>query len=258
MHHVVCLKWGEKYPADYVNRLYAMVQRQLQATHDFYCVADHPRGLDSGIQYIPLPDLGLVGWWNKLWLFSPEFPLRGPCLFLDLDIVIARPVDCLFEHEPDTVFCAIQDSVRDEFNTSVMRWQAGDPRLSPLWGHFVAFVHTLETSPIARAKRIARFLRRRFARKPHKRIYRLGDMTELGGYRGDQGWLSDQLRYVDWATSYPRPWCFSFKWGTRKEAHDDCWQPRRDWPIGACIAVFEGKPKPHQCTDIPWVAENWR
>src|SRR5260370_39977505 len=40
--NVVCLKWGVKYPADYVNRLHRMVKRSLERPHRFVCLDDDP------------------------------------------------------------------------------------------------------------------------------------------------------------------------------------------------------------------------
>ena len=40
MKNVVCIKWGEKYSAEYVNRLYGMVQRQLSLPHRFVCLTE--------------------------------------------------------------------------------------------------------------------------------------------------------------------------------------------------------------------------
>jgi hypothetical protein len=89
--NVVCLKWGTKYSPDYVNKLAAMVRRNLSRPHRFVCLTEDRTGVYDSIKCLPLPDedLGLTGWWHKLSLFCPEVhDLAGPTLFPDLDIVI--------------------------------------------------------------------------------------------------------------------------------------------------------------------------
>ncbi len=257
MRQVVCLKWGDKYSPEYVNRLYAMVERQLHHKHRFYCVTDNPAGLDPTIHVIPLPDHGLHGWWNKMWLFSPQFPLQGECLFLDLDVVIAEPIDCLFEFAPEKAFCSIKDFVRDEFNTSVVRWHAGDPRITRIWHDFLQFVAQLQASPWERLKRLGHYLRRRLSLKARKRIHRSGELTHLGRYQGSQKWLSERIWEKPWVAAYPRGWCFSFKWGSDKRLALADQRPEGHWEEGGRVAVFEGRPKPHECLNVPWVAQHW-
>jgi len=43
--NVLCMKWGNKYPADYVNRLYSMVARNMQRPFRFICLTEDSVGL---------------------------------------------------------------------------------------------------------------------------------------------------------------------------------------------------------------------
>ena len=43
--NVLCMKWGTKYPADYVNRLYSMVARNMQRKFRFVCLTEDSEGL---------------------------------------------------------------------------------------------------------------------------------------------------------------------------------------------------------------------
>ena len=49
MKNVLCIKWGNKFPADYVNKLYRMVERHLSLPHRFVCLTDNTTGLNSEI-----------------------------------------------------------------------------------------------------------------------------------------------------------------------------------------------------------------
>ena len=44
---VVCVKYGTKYGANYVNRLASMVRRQSSVDVDFFCLTDDPAGFGS-------------------------------------------------------------------------------------------------------------------------------------------------------------------------------------------------------------------
>lgn len=242
---VVCLKWGDKYPPDHVNRLHRMVRRHLRREHAFFCLTDNPEGLDEGVAVLPLPDLQLVGWWNKLWLFSADFPLRGRVLFLDLDLVILRDLDALVDFEAERLFVSIADYVHErEFNTSVFHWQAGAPELDAVWREFLAFKSALDLSRRANFFRYLAFLRRRLALKRRKRVASMGELTHLGRYQGSQKWLSELIWDKPWSAAFPAGWCGSYKRGGA--SHPD-----------ARLVVFEGRPKPHECLQLPWVRENW-
>jgi hypothetical protein len=84
--NVVTVKTGTGYTADYVNRMFSMVRRNLQIPFDFYCLTENPEGLAPDIQPIHLHEV-LPRWWNKMFLFSDLIP-TGPMLYLDLDQVI--------------------------------------------------------------------------------------------------------------------------------------------------------------------------
>jgi len=70
-YHVICFKWGAKYGADYVNRLYGMVARHLSAEFLLHCFTDDASGIRSEVRCHDLPDLGCAvpinvpGMWRK-------------------------------------------------------------------------------------------------------------------------------------------------------------------------------------------------
>ena len=51
---IVCVKYGTKYGADYVNKLYRGVQRNLTLPHKFVCFTENPEGLEEGVTAIAL------------------------------------------------------------------------------------------------------------------------------------------------------------------------------------------------------------
>lgn len=80
-----CLKVGDKYTANHVNRLRDHIPGIM-------CLTDDPTGLNGN--YMTLPDLPLHGVWWKMYLFHYNFP-QGT--FLDLDIDIRKPIDGIFK-----------------------------------------------------------------------------------------------------------------------------------------------------------------
>ena len=67
---ILCMKWGTKYGPEYINRLYAMVRRQLRGEFRFVCLTDESDGIRAEVQCLPIPDLALPagiierGWQN--------------------------------------------------------------------------------------------------------------------------------------------------------------------------------------------------
>jgi len=103
--YVFCIKWGTLYGAEYVNRLYSMIDRNLTVDYEFVCFTDNTDGLYDNIKTYPLPPLGVdhpknvPGKWTKTALWQADlFGLKGVALFVDLDTVIVDNIDCFFEH----------------------------------------------------------------------------------------------------------------------------------------------------------------
>lgn len=151
--NVLCLKWGTRYPAFYVNRLFAQVKKNLSRPFRFVCVTDDPDGIDPGVECVPFPeDPGVPDrpWPNifvKLCLFKPGFAdLRGPTLFSDVDQLIVRPIDKFFDYHPGD-FCIIHNWVerRKAFlrklpfigNSSCFRFDAGSEQAARVYEIFL-------------------------------------------------------------------------------------------------------------------------
>ncbi|GLE06226.1 hypothetical protein PINS_up015468 [Pythium insidiosum] len=135
---VVCVKWGNKYGADYVNKLYRGVRRHLDARRvcmRFVCLTDDATGIDSSTE---MTCIGLEGhwrgWWNKVELFAPSVAsrLERHCVYIDLDTVIVGDLTELLlslarQLETTLVLMLKTDSMANEqrlggYNSSVIAW----------------------------------------------------------------------------------------------------------------------------------------
>ena len=135
--NVLCMKWGTKYGATFVNKLHQMVKRHLSIPFRFVCLTDDPKGIDEGIEVFPIPPFPQKnsihsskairdGGWKKLLTFSsPLYDLTGTALFLDLDLVIVDKIDDFFLPQGD--FFIIRDWLKPEItgNSSVYRFEIG-------------------------------------------------------------------------------------------------------------------------------------
>lgn len=139
--NILCLKWGDLYGPEYVNRLYAGVKRNLSREFRFVCVTDNATGLTDGVETVPIPADPHVltrQWPNifiKLCLFQNGFAnLEGPTLFLDIDLLVVGSLDKFFDYRPGE-FCIIHNWVERRKrwfnklpnigNSSCFRFEAG-------------------------------------------------------------------------------------------------------------------------------------
>ena len=108
MKQIICIKWGNKYGPDYVNRLYGMVSRNITPPFIVHCFTDNTDGIRDDVVTHPLPDLGcehpknVPGKWTKTALWGATLDgLEGKALFVDLDSVIVGSLDDLFSYGDD-------------------------------------------------------------------------------------------------------------------------------------------------------------
>lgn len=71
---VACVRWGDKYGPEYVERLAFGVRRNLSRRYGFVCFTDDVTALNGmvGVEARPLGEgcKGWRGWWHKAFLFS--------------------------------------------------------------------------------------------------------------------------------------------------------------------------------------------
>jgi len=158
---VVCVKWGSKYDANYVNKLHAGVLAHFSGPFDFVCYTDDPSGLGAAVTAQLLDDLpGWDGWWLKAALFGPKGVRAGRVVYLDLDTIVVGSLDALFAFEGSFATLAADEWTceRDNHagvNSSVMLWDAATcyTALAPVYEglldgrvfrHLMRFDHWLE------------------------------------------------------------------------------------------------------------------
>ena len=133
-YNVIVVKWGDKFTAEHVNRLYRMAKRNITLPFNFYCYTEDPTNIYNEVNIIPLDEsLGLEAWWWKLTIFKKN-ELKGINLFLDLDVVIQNNIDHLFSqafenklvlisHEDEDIRLDIESFFTFTFyNSSIMIW----------------------------------------------------------------------------------------------------------------------------------------
>ncbi len=245
--NVLCLKWGTRYDANYVNILFHSVRRHLSRPFNFYCCTENADGLDAEIRIIPFPDNPGIkrGWPDilvKLMVLQDDFgDLVGPTLFLDLDIVIMDDIGPLFDYKPGE-YCIIHNWVnwRKQLlgrrpavgNSSVFRFDAGRSN------------HVYET-----------FLRE------------MSQAEDTGIYNTEQAFLTHAMEKVNW---WPDEWVRSYKWNCRPAFPLNLLVTPKA-PPGCRILVFHGRPDPdeaihgykgrklhHHMRAAPWLADHWK
>ena len=213
--NVICIKWGSKFGAEYVNKLHRMVEKNLTIPHRFVCFTDNAEGIEDGVEIRPLPKFDENEKipdkaWRKLSLFNKELSdLKGTALFLDLDIVIKSNLDAFCEEEGEFLIFKEWDFPKDIIgNSSVFRFEIG--------------VHPdiLEN------------------------FYNEGDDIR-DRYKNEQAFLSYEMHRKGILKYWNKDWCVSFK--------RNCLQPfplnfikEPNDPENAKIIVFHGRPTPEQ------------
>lgn len=128
----ICVKWGEKYSADYVNILYSMISKNIDVPFKLYCYTDIYNGIDQPIEKISI-NSSLKGWWPKLDLL--KIFTEGDMILLDLDIVILKKLEILPSIKTRTLSILPSQWKNNYFdkekvkgyptlyNSSIMKWQ---------------------------------------------------------------------------------------------------------------------------------------
>jgi hypothetical protein len=230
--NVVCLKWGNKYDAGYVNKLYAGVKRNSTVDFKFWCFTDDATELNQNIEITPLPHGNrLNSWWNKLYLFSRDLPMsrNSTVVYIDLDTLIVDNIDHILtaDYQKLTVLRDFYHGLvksAGRVGSGLMAWRHG--AYDYVWKSFM--------------------------RDPEKAVKKATP-------HGDQWWIERAVADVSyWQDSYPDQ-VVSFKVHCRKGLPDQ-----------AKIVCYHGRPSiPESAEDTnsvdkwtiapqPWVLIHWR
>ncbi len=242
MQTIICMKWGTRYGPEFVNRMWAAVQRNTDRPTRLVCLTDDETGIDPMVQCHPIPDINLPPElintpWRKLVLWrDPLADLSGDVLFLDLDLVITGSLDVMFDFEPGR-YCVIENWTQmgqGNGNTSAFRFPVGK---------YASIFNNLQDNP--------------------ERV--------LSTYRIEQLYISKEVEDM---VFWPKLWCASFKhtlmppWPlnffkaptlpsetrivafTGKPDQDEAL--RGEWPVKAAWKKLYKHVRP-----TPWIAEHW-
>jgi len=151
MLNIICVKWGDKYSSEYVNRLFKMSYINISIPFNFYCYTDNSKGIIDDVKIIKIKNNYLEGYWNKLSIFQKNF-IKGEAtnLYFDLDTVIQNNLNPLLHNISDDltlVRCywkgdivtdgtsTIEKSRWDMYiNSSIMLWKNNTHH--NIWEHF--------------------------------------------------------------------------------------------------------------------------
>lgn len=117
--NVICIKWGNAYGAEDVNRLHAMVRRNIHH-HDlrFFCFTDDSEGFHPDIHVRALPIVHLEDPRDLKHIYRKEVGLCDDdlgdlhderVLFFDLDVIITGELDSMIAYPKDDEFVIIND-----------------------------------------------------------------------------------------------------------------------------------------------------
>ncbi|KAL4114859.1 hypothetical protein PRIC2_014312 [Phytophthora ramorum] len=231
---VVCVKWGTKYGAEYVNRLYSSVMRHCGEIPPpqlaFVCLTDNSEGIDphANLHVIPL-DSGWKGWWNKCQLFSTALTSKlrahgnSRCLYVDLDTVVVGNLGELMTWSPPAGMLALlkTDHMANEqraggYNSSIMAWRIDSNDDVDSLEFLYSFLHVHFSSV-------------------NKFIYKFDHWLEMAHPAAH--FVEDT--FPDQIVEY-------------RSLDDQAATP----PPNASIVCFPLLPKPHRAT-APWIAQHW-
>ena len=228
MLNFVCIYYGNKYSFPYVKNLHNMVERNLTTPHKFICftdntvIAQRKEFRSTNIEFRQFKRHDFNGWFNKLQLFSPDSNLDGNTLYMDLDVVIMKNIECFGYIGENKNFVGMNDfnPTTGLFNSSIMRFN-NEYHSKLIWDEYI---------------------KRR---------------SEFHNCTGDQEIISKLIKGHKDTISFPDEWTQSYKWFDRKglRYHSEKWTYEQD--PNAKVCVFHGRPNPAESTQ-EWVKELWK
>jgi hypothetical protein len=230
-----CVIHGNLYDWQYVENLYAMLNRNLSYDVRLHVFTEPTRSVPSHVIKHSLQEWpGISGrkkaWWYKLQLFNRDL-ITGPVLYLDLDTVIIDNIDWLPQLDLK-YFWAIRDFRYlwkprwQGLNSSIMYWN--QDQFHWIWDQFVQHGVSKITSK----------------------------------FHGDQDFLTAVIDHSDlqfFNESYIKSWRWQVKDGGINTNTREYLRPGAGAviPNDTKFVIFHGSPKPHEVDDV-LVKKNWR
>jgi hypothetical protein len=228
-----CVIHGTGYDWRYVDNLYNMLSRNLSRPVRLHVYTESSRPVPAPYIKHELTDWKISGpkksWWYKVQLFNSEHH-RGPLLYFDLDVIIAKNIDWIWQLKTRH-FWAVKDFKHlwrptfQSINSSIMWWDTA--QFDWVWRNFLNL--DLEQTV--------------------KRFH--GDQDYINSVI-----LEQQRRYFN------SDWVKSWRWQCLDGGYDF---KRRTWKTpgsgtdiqdSTAIMVFHGNPKPDQTQD-PVIVQHW-
>ena len=154
--NIIFVKWGNKYSSDHVINLYKSLKK-YDKNYQYYCftnmfntdediLSEYNIKCINMLQYKPL----LKKWWNKLKLFDKNFPIKGKCLYFDLDTKINSDpflilkqinwdkltlVDCPWKRDRYNIGNPLTN-YEVTINSSIMTWKTNNKNVHEIWDYF--------------------------------------------------------------------------------------------------------------------------
>lgn len=148
--NIVFVNFGTKYTPAQVNQLFNSLKKYnsnfkcfVYTDNDFKNIGQYH--LD--IKIIKPLKPTLPKWWNKLAMFSENFPVKGKILYFDIDTIIKSDpfkivesidwskltmIDCHWKSKEMIRLTNLDVTV----NSSVLAWDSNNPKIHNIWNHF--------------------------------------------------------------------------------------------------------------------------
>ena len=229
-----CVIHGTGYDWRYVDNLYNMLSRNLSRSVRLHVYTESSRPVPAPYIKHELIDWAISGpkqsWWYKVQLFNSEH-YRGPLLYFDLDVVIAKNIDWIWQLKLRHLW-AVKDfkhlwrPAHQTINSSIMWWDT--TQYDWVWRNF---------QDLSLAQTMKRF-------------------------HGDQDYINSVI--TEQQRRYFNPeWVKSWRWQCLDGGYDF---KRRTWLTpgsgtnindNTAILVFHGNPKPDQVQDLV-IQQHWQ
>lgn len=153
---ITCIKIGNKFTSEYVNKLYTMIRHQTDAP--FFCFTDTPDGIIDNVNIVPIDISEYSSWndwekrtsasgfdpyygwwpaWYRICLFAaPELEKFDRKIYFDLDVIIHGNIQPILTHDENYaqiratwkgIKQRLQNPTNSIYNSSVMVWKNNRP-----------------------------------------------------------------------------------------------------------------------------------